>query len=119
MISTNVSGNVGKDAEIRKIGNKEYVCFSVAADESKNGNERVTTWVRVNMYKGNGKLDEFVKKGAIVAADGKLAVSVYNGKPDITLWADRVAILKFADTREAESQAPAKPAAEDDMPFGF
>lgn len=118
MITINASGNVGKDAEVRTIANKEYVCFSIAADETKNGNERVTTWVRVNMFKGSGKLDEYVKKGAVVEATGKLAVSVYNGKPDVTLWADRVGILKFAESA-AQTAAPAQEPAtkEDDMPF--
>ena len=129
MFIATISGNVGRNAEMRTINGKDVMTFSVAV-ESRRGKDAETTWVRVNYYNG-GKLAQYVVKGAKVVVCGRLQVGVYNDKPDVTLWADNVEILKYADRDDepaAATPAPVSgyavpqeaPAAEDegdDLPF--
>ena len=67
MLIAIVTGNVGKDAEIRTTPSGDAVCsFDVCSNKGD-----VATWVRCSVWGKRGeKLAEFIKKGTRVTAAG-------------------------------------------------
>lgn len=78
MLKIEVIGNIGNDAEIKKINGNECVSFNVASSEKRNGTE-YTTWVSVLMNGNGGNLTPYLKKGAKVFVRGNLSVKQYQG----------------------------------------
>lgn len=76
MLTIEVIGNLGNDAEIKNINGKEVVSFNVAHSEKYNGQEN-TTWVSVLWYGNGGNLVQYLKKGAKVFVRGRLSVNIY------------------------------------------
>lgn len=46
MIQIIIIGNLGRDAEVKRIGERDYISFSVASTGKENG-EEVTRWISV------------------------------------------------------------------------
>lgn len=78
MLKIEVIGNIGNDAEIKKINGNECVAFNVASSEKRNGVD-YTTWVSVLMNGNEGNLTQYLKKGAKVFVRGNLSVKQYQG----------------------------------------
>ena len=100
ILKVEIIGHAGKDAEMRFLPNGTAVAsFSVAhSDKYKNANgEEVkqTIWMRVSVF---GKLAEvcnqYVKKGMLVRAEGKLKGDE-NGNPRIYTKQDGTAAASF------------------------
>ena len=79
-----VSGNVGRDPEIRTVGNGRVATFSVGISESwkdKGTGEKKTKteWVNVSIWNDHlvSVVEKFVKKGSAVLVEGKLATRKY------------------------------------------
>lgn len=103
MITSEVIGYVGKDAEVKKHNDKEYVEFSVAS--SKNG---VTTWVRCISYQV--AIASYVKKGDQIYVRGNVAVKAYVDKqsqacPDFRIYAGEVQFLSSRGNGDAQGHA--------------
>jgi single-strand DNA-binding protein len=81
MLKLEFIGNVGKDAETKKINDTSNVIkFSVAVNESyknKDG-EKVenTIWIECEMW-NREKLGQYLKKGTMVYVEGKPDVNAY------------------------------------------
>lgn len=76
-VNVNVVGRLGKDAEVINGQKGQFLSFSLATDEFKNG-ERGTTWLRVNS--NNVKMAEWLKKGKMVNVIGTETVRTYQDK---------------------------------------
>ena len=119
-----ITGNIGRDAELRQIGNNNYYCFPVAIDS--RAKDAATDWVDVCLYAREGsKMGNVLKKGNGVFAIGRSSVRAYTGRDgqvraSETLWADTVELTKFAPANEEEAEGTAAKAganaAEDDNP---
>lgn len=118
-----ITGNIGRDAELRQIGNNNnYYCFPVAIES--RAKDAPTDWVDVCLYAREGsKMGTVLKKGNGVFAIGRSSVRAYTGRDgqvraSETLWADSVELTKFAPANEEEAEGTAAkagaPAAEDD-----
>lgn len=76
-------GNLGKDPEVRAMGNGESVCnFSIACTESwkdKSGaKQEKTEWVNIVMYKRLAEIaGEYLKKGSQVYIEGRLETQTW------------------------------------------
>ena len=77
-----ISGNLGKDAELRRTqSGTTIVSFSVAVNEGRKNNqtgewEEYTNWVSCSMFGTRAeKLAEYLKKGTKVSIKGKLRYS--------------------------------------------
>lgn len=81
MIITQILGNIGRDAEVKPINDKQYLSFSVASTE-KRGNEEQTTWVSV-LYPYQETLLPYLKKGQQVFVSGKMKASIYQSQNNI------------------------------------
>jgi single-strand DNA-binding protein len=105
MISATVSGTVGKDAELKRVGDGEVLEFSVASNRFEKG-EKKTDWVRVTVWgKRAAQLEKIVKKGGRVAVRGALHGRAYAGKDgaacSLEMRADDVDLLGGGDRQEA------------------
>ena len=90
MLVATLTGNIGKDAEVREYEGRKFVTFSVAVNETKKG-EQKTTWVSVSSPQEN--LAAHLKKGKQVMVIGKISVSIYNNEPQIDCNASFIELL--------------------------
>lgn len=139
MITAALIGNIGRDAELRRVGRNEtpVLEFTVAvSDRNKKGADGRpgTEWYRVKVWgKQAETLEPYLLKGKQVYVDGTLSIQEWkdrDGKdrhtPEVN--ADRVVLLGSArgdesrgesrGARRDEEPAEAVPSAgEDDIPF--
>lgn len=71
----NLIGHIGRDAETKHIGERDYISFSVACTE-KRGNEENTSWYSI-LYPYQEAIIPFLKKGQQVFVMGKLSAKIY------------------------------------------
>lgn len=84
------TGNVGKDAEVRTVGDGRVCNFNVAVKQGF-GNDAPTEWYRVEVWGKRGEsLAQHVTKGAKVAVCGELIIDEYVGKPQYRVRAYEV-----------------------------
>lgn len=117
-------GRTGKDAELKYTGNGTAVAtFSVATNESYKGNDgnlvEKTEWHNIVCWRKLAEnCGEYLKKGAKVYVEGKLATKSWEKegqKKYITeIIADRVL---FLDSKGGASQSDDSSPAVDDIPF--
>lgn len=91
MIQMQVIGNLGKDAEVRKINDRDYFSFSVASTK-RRGDEKVTTWVNV-LKPYSDRLRQYLVKGEKVFVSGGADIKPFvtkDGKVgvDVSVFAD-------------------------------
>jgi single-strand DNA-binding protein len=92
MLQAFIAGTLGRDAELRDVGQSVVCSFSVAV-EQRVKREKVTTWVRCSLWGRRGEaLASHLTKGSKVSVSGTLTVGVYNGKPTIDLSVSEVTL---------------------------
>lgn len=84
MLTAEIIGNIGNDAEIKEFNGKKYISFSVAHTDRYRSNtgatQETTTWVSVLKYGDGGNLIQYLKKGNKVFVRGALSVKTYQDK---------------------------------------
>lgn len=130
MIKCTIIGNLGRDAEIRTINQKEYYRMSVGTRRRK---DESPLWVQVMYPRRSDGLDGLLRKGAKIYAMGDMQVGAFTRRdgsvePDVTLWGQELQLLSSSDSgaqtgmpeqaRPSRQAAPApRPApAQDDDP---
>lgn len=128
MIKLTIIGNLGRDAEIRSINQKEYYSLSVATRRRKDED---TVWVQVMYPRRSDGLDGLLRKGLQVYARGDMQVGVFSRRdgsvePDVTLWGQELQLLSSSDgearpgraeqARPSRRAVPAPAPAQDDDP---
>lgn len=126
MAGTNVafiSGNLGKDPELRRTGTGVAVCnFSIATSENiknKEGEKEITEWSRIVAW---GSLAEWcasnLKKGSKASVIGKIKTRSWEkeGVKQYTTEIVADAILETA-AKTAQAQDNAAPVPESQLPF--
>lgn len=117
MLKLETIGNIGNDAEIKKINQNEFVCFNVAAQVKKKDASgqyvKDTQWVSVYWYGNGGALFQYLKKGTKVFVRGDLVVKEFttqNGQYgySLTVNANEVQLCGSANNNSAQqpTQAP-------------
>ena len=105
MILAQVLGNLGRDAEVKRIGDKDYISFSVASTEKQSEQEN-TTWVSV-LASNNPNILPFLKRGQQVFVSGKMKASIYQSQNnigmDISLFAQT---LQLCGAKREEQTPP-------------
>ncbi len=109
MILASVIGNLGRDAEVKHIGDKDYISFSVASTE-KQGEQEQTTWVSV-LAGNNPNLLPFLKKGQQVFVSGRLKAGIYQSNNsfgiDLSVFAQTLQLCGYKKEESATTnQAP-------------
>lgn len=79
MLTVNIAGRLGRDAELRHTPAGKAVCnFSVAVDR-RRGEEKQTVWVDCHVWEKRAEaLQPYLKKGTAVAVSGDLAVRQFD-----------------------------------------
>jgi|LauGreSBDMM110SN_4_FD.fasta_scaffold162429_1 single-strand DNA-binding protein len=72
-------GNVGRDPELKVVGNSKVVDFSIAINEPARGqNPEKTEWYRVSFWDRKAEIiAQYVKKGTQILVEGRLSVRTY------------------------------------------
>lgn len=98
-----LTGNLGRDAEVRQAGGSSVCGFSVAMT-SGYGDKKQTVWISCSVWgkQAEGQLPSYLKKGQQVAVSGELSAREYEGKTYLEL---RVNTVDLIGKRE-ESSAP-------------
>jgi single-strand DNA-binding protein len=88
-----IAGKLGKDAELRRTQGGDAVCsFSVAVDQ-RDGRDKSTNWWRVSLWGKRGEaLAPYLLKGASVTVSGEFALGDYEGKPQLNIRANEIAL---------------------------
>src|SRR5690606_37857227 len=127
-----LTGNLGRDAEVRQAGSSTVCGFSVAMT-SGYGDKKQTVWVSCSIWgkQAEGALPSYLKKGQQVAVTGELSTREYEGKTYLELRVNTIDLIGKRDEggqaapqqqRQAapvQHQAPAQAAGsfDDDVPF--
>ena len=100
MIKLTIIGNLGRDADIRSINQKEYYSLSVATRRRKDED---TVWVKVMYPRRSDGLDGLLRKGVQIYARGDMQVGVFTRRDggteiDVTLWGQELQLLSSSDS---------------------
>jgi len=80
MLKLVVAGTVGRDAEVKEVGQSMVVEVSVAVNQRVKG-EQVTTWIRCHLWNEFGaKLAPHLRKGTHVTMMGEASLREYTTK---------------------------------------
>jgi single-strand DNA-binding protein len=122
MQSITIAGRIGKDAETRNTQAGDSVTsFSVAVDQ-RNGRDKTTNWWRVSIWGKRGEaLAQYLRKGDNVTVCGEFSVSEYEGKTQLNVRANEVALQGGKGDARQEPQRQQQQAPiddlDDDVPF--
>ena len=128
-----VTGNLGKDCEVKAVGGSSVCNFTVAA-KAGYGDKAQTIWLDCALWgkQAESGLVQYLTKGQSVAVSGELGSRDHDGKTYLTLRVNNISLVGGkteggqAAQRPAQNQAPAaKPAPmaepdfdfDDDIPF--
>jgi single-strand DNA-binding protein len=124
MNSISIAGVLGKDPELKKVGQDQVLSFTVADSQGK---EKPTLWWNCQMWgKRATTLQQYMAKGQKVTVSGNVQMREYTDKNgdkktamdvrvnDVALQGGGEQAPKAAPARQPQRQAPA-PSGFDDM----
>lgn len=97
-----VSGNIGRDAEVRNAGGTSVAGFSLAV-KSGYGDKAQTVWVDCSLWgkQAESGLVQYLKKGQFVVVTGELGTREHEGKTYITLRVNNVTLGGKQDAQKS------------------
>lgn len=128
------AGNVGKDAELRYVGEKNTaLCqFSLCHTETPEGREKISTWLNIKVWGKQAEYASRIKAGDNVFVKGKLGINEWTAKDgtkkqSVEIFVNSLGIIE----KTPKSQQPQKkqnhstinqakfnePGIEEDIPF--
>lgn len=123
MIIATVTGNLGRDAELKNAGGTQVLSFSVASTK-KDRNGEQTHWIDCSIWGQRGEsLAQYLSKGTRVTVVGELTTREHNGKTYLQIRVDQ---LDFggskrdggSDPKQQRREEPTRPIPDDyDIPF--
>lgn len=120
MNSTQFTGNLGKDLEIKTTKDgKEIGDFSIFVKEYKKGDPNAGFWLNVTLFSPNSYLKDTLKKGNAVAVSGRLSITKYQDNYYTKILANAVDVFPRDSSGGGgarEESSKAQPV-QDDLPF--
>lgn len=94
MNKVNLMGRLTKDIELKTYDKGMYAVFSLAINSyNKLKNETITNFVELVAFQNNAKfLNEYVKKGEMVAIEGEIITNTYVNKANIKKYSTKVKV---------------------------
>lgn len=117
MQTITIAGRIGRDAETRSTQTGDTVTgFTVAVDQ-RDGKSRSTNWWRVSLWGKRGEaLAQYLTKGGSVTVSGEFSLSEYEGKPQLNIRANEIALQGGKQDGAAPSKSRSdEPAPADDL----
>jgi len=112
MIKLQIIGHLGKDAEVRNVGDRKVIAFNVAHSDKYTDGQGVrqvrTTWVRCSYWTDSVAVAPYLKKGTQVFVEGIPSVDAYisntNQQPtgSLDLRVNRMELLGSKDGDEGK-----------------
>lgn len=132
MFILTMTGNLGRDAEVKNIGGTSVANFDVAGT-SGFGDRKQTIWVDCALWgkQAESRLVDYLKKGQSVAVSGEMGTREHNGKTyvtmrvnDITLTGGKSDSVQPQQQQQYQAQPQPEPQAQtaqdefiDEIPF--
>jgi single-strand DNA-binding protein len=125
MQNITISGNIGKDAELRDTRDSKVLSFNVGV-KNGFGKDAGSVWYRCSLW---GKAAEVfagsLKKGTKVFVSGELTHDEYEGKPQFNVRVGSIDTAPRSDASTGNSTRPTDPDSawdnakdlDDDVPF--
>lgn len=107
MQTITIAGRIGRDAETRTAGSDTVTGFTVAVDQ-RNGRDKTTNWWRVSIWGKRGEaLVQYLRKGDNITVSGEFSLTEYDGKPQLNIRANEVALQggQKAERQEGRQQS--------------
>lgn len=117
--SISFDGRLGRDAELKSVGETQVLNFVVASDVGY-GDKKKTNWFNCAIWgKRGSSLEQYLKKGQAVTCYGEFSSREYEGKNGKGISMEvRVNELTLQGGKsDAPASAPATANDGDDMPF--
>ncbi|MFC0246832.1 single-stranded DNA-binding protein [Falsochrobactrum ovis] len=116
MKNITITGRIGKDAILRRTQNGDAVLgFTVAVDDGY-GQNKSTIWFDASIWGKRGEsLEQYLRKGTRVTANGDFGMREHNGKSYPTI---RINEIDF-DTPKREERGEASPSHHAGKPANF
>ena len=126
--SISFTGNLGKDAEIKQIGDNQLLEFSVA-NSVGYGTKKDTVWFKCALWGKRGEaIAQYMTKGTSVFVTGELSLRTYTNKEGVEKTSPEVRVngVDFVGGKQDAAQQPqsapvAQPPVQaetsEDMPF--
>ena len=103
MLSINATGNLGRDPELKKVGDNELAEFSIAARTGKDE----TTWLKCAVWgKRANTVMEYIKKGDQISVSGSGKLVEYEKKDGSNGASVEVRVNDFTLPSKSKSEAP-------------
>ena len=120
MNSCNFTGNLGKDAETRAVGDTTVTSFSIATTAGY-GDKKKTTWYDCSYWGRAGEgLAPYLKKGQSVAVSGETWNEEHNGKAYAKMRCVSVTLTgSKQDSQQSPQAAQPAPSIDFDDDIGF
>ncbi len=84
MIHAHTVGTLGRNAEVKKVGDNDLTTFSIATT-SGFGDKKITEWLECSLFGNRGvKLATYLVKGQQVVVHGELTINRYTAKDGTT-----------------------------------
>jgi len=98
MQTITISGNLGKDAELRTTqSNDDVLSFSVGSKQGY-GDKASTNWFRCTIWgKRARNLRDYLFKGMRVVVQGELLIGSYEGKPQYDIRVNEIEFMSRAE----------------------
>jgi single-strand DNA-binding protein len=88
-----ICGRIGRDAELRRTQGGDPVCSFTVAVDYRNGRDKATNWWRVSLWGKRGEaLASYLLKGVSVTVSGEFSLGDYDGKPQLNIRANEIAL---------------------------
>lgn len=125
MSIVHISGRIGRDAEVRTVGDGSVCNFSIAENIGFGANKKTQWWACALWGTRGEKLAPYLAKGTAVTVCGEVSVREYTTKDGTPKWelSCRVMDVALQGSREdggaerTESQKPAAPKPVDTSDF--
>jgi single-strand DNA-binding protein len=115
MNNLTIAGNIGRDAELRRLQDGTPVAqFSVAVSNGKDkqGNRRDSTWFDCSLWGKRGEaLSQYLTKGGKVAVSGLVSARAHESKAYLQLRVNEITMLGGG----SDNQPRQEPAKQDDF----
>lgn len=123
MQTITISGNLGKDAELRTTqSNDDVLSFSVGSKQGY-GDKASTNWFRCTIWgKRARNLRDYLFKGMRVVVQGELLIGSYEGKPQYDIRVSEIEFMSRAEQNGKQQitdrgSSASQPDLDDDVPF--
>ncbi len=104
MNTVKLIGNVGREVNVRELGNNKLATFSLATNETytNKNNELVknTTWHNIVAWgKAAGVCEQILSKGKLVSVEGKLNYRSYENKEGKTVYVTEIVVKNIEEVQ--------------------